>query len=269
MECSICGVSELTRPIFRALSPTGIVLVCENCAQEQGYPLVKKPGMKKEDFEKKDTVYETMVRLSGVKGREQPEIFHPSGREIRAKEVIAKNYEMKTQQAVSLAPRPDLVDNFHWIIMRVRRVKGLTQGQLAERINESENSIKMAEQGIIPSGYDLPNKLERFLGVRIIKDKIMSAESGFPKTERNLNNSNIVPVNQSKQPARIIPEPKKQEPQKVVYPKSGIISFDKKILDHLTIDDLKRIKMEKERVQKTLVDLEKDNNISEEDSTYK
>ncbi|MGA2130549.1 MAG: helix-turn-helix domain-containing protein [Candidatus Pacearchaeota archaeon] len=235
MECSICGVSELTRPIFRALSPTGIVLVCENCAQEQGYPLVKKPGLKKEDFEKKDTVYETMVRLSGVKPKE--ERFQPI-RESRAKEVISRNYEKKTkQEAVSLAPRPDLVDNFHWIIMRVRRVKGLTQGQLAERIGESESAIKMAEQGVIPQGYDLPNKLERFLGVKIVKTTSTPIQTNTQNAQPklNLNNSNIVP------------ETKKPEPQKIVYPKSGIISFDRKILDNLKIDDLKRIKMEKEK----------------------
>lgn len=237
MECSICGASELVRPIFRALSPTGIVLVCENCAQEQGYPLVKKPGVKKEDLEKRDTVYETMVRLTGVK-RKEPERFELINQERKIKEVVNKNYEKKIkQETVSLAPRPDLVDNFHWIIMRVRRVKGLTQGQLADRIGETEAAIKMAEQGIIPQGYELLNKLERFLGVRLVKDRAIPPETNFQKTQMNLNNSNIVP------------ETKKPEPAKIVYPKSGIINFDRKILENLKIDDLKKIKMEKEKGQ--------------------
>ncbi len=249
MECSICGASELVRPIFRALSPTGIVLVCENCAQEQGYPLVKKPEVKKEELEKRDSVYETMVRLSGVK-RKEPERFELIGQERKIKEVVSKNYEKKLkQETISLAPRPDLVDNFHWIIMRVRRVKGLTQGQLADRIGETESAIKMAEQGIIPQGYELLNKLERFLGVRLVKDNVIHPEtSPFQKTQLDLSNSNIVPT---KQLPKTVPEARKTEPAKITYPKSGIINFDKKILDTLTIDDLKRIKMEKEKGSKS------------------
>lgn len=237
MECSICGVSELIKPLHRALSPTGIVLVCESCAMEQEYPIVKKPAITKVDFDKKDSVYETMVRLSGVKGREQPERFHPAGREVRAKEIINRGYERKAQvqQAVSLAPRPDLVDNFHWIIMRVRRVKGLTQGQLAERIGESESAVKMAEQGIVPSGYDILNKLEKFLGVKLVKEKIL-------QQGKDLSNSNIMPARQS---AKQIQETRKQEQQKVPYPKSGILNFDSKLMENMKVDDLKKMRQEK------------------------
>ena len=225
MECSICGASEIVRPIFRALSPTGIVLVCEHCALEQGYPLVKKPEVKKEDLEKRDSVYETMVRLSGVK-RKEPERFELIGQERKIKEAVNKNYEKKIkQETVSLSPRPDLVDNFHWIIMRVRRVKGLTQGQLADRIQESESTIKMAEQGIIPQGYELLNKLERFLGVRLVKDKAITSETSSQKTQinqMNLSNSNIVPT---KQLSKTVPEARKTEPAKFVFPmlKYGIL----------------------------------------------
>ena len=69
-------------------------------------------------------------------------------------------------------PRPDLVDNFHWLIMIERRKRKLTQEQLAKEIGESETVIKMAEQGFLPEDdYKIITKLESFLGVKIRKLK--------------------------------------------------------------------------------------------------
>ena len=49
-----------------------------------------------------------------------------------------KNYKEKVGEDLSKKPRADLVDNFHWIIMRARRMKKLTQAQFAKEIGESE-----------------------------------------------------------------------------------------------------------------------------------
>lgn len=221
MECSICGISGEKRRVFHAVSPTGIILVCESCASEAGFPMVKKPEINPDKENKIDSVYDTMVRLSGVQPKEK-------------KSERIKAYEIRQKETFSLNPRPDLVDKFHWIIMRVRRVKGLTQKQLAERIGESEKSIKMAEQGIVPTGYAFLEKLERFLRVKLIKDRnpapTINTDSNFKGSNPFLRDEiNKIPA--KPQPARSL-------------------SFNKKALDSLTIADLKKMKEEKENVGK-------------------
>ncbi len=57
-----------------------------------------------------------------------------------------------------------MVDNFHWIIMRARRARKLTQKQFAEAIEESEEAIKMAEKGVLAKNdLVLVNKIENHL----------------------------------------------------------------------------------------------------------
>jgi len=215
MKCSICGISDAQRRVFQVVSPKEIIFVCEKCAAEEGFPIVKTKKVEPEEKGRVKTVYERMSELSGVKPRE-PEPFELRKQEKDLRRIVNTNYEEKMKkQAINLKSRPDLVDNFHWIIMRVRRVKGLTQGQLAERIGELEATIKMAEQGIVPEGYVLIDKLERFLKVKLIKQRDLSIRTN--------------PVSQ---------------PQQVITPK--VLKLDKKAFDSLTIADLQRMKRERE-----------------------
>lgn len=241
MECSICGISDKYRRVFEAISPTGVITVCEKCAYDSGFPEVKRLEKTHSKEGKRETVYETMMRLSGVKPKEIRNTEF--GRQKSVRQTTNKDFEeeIKRQNFV-LRKRTDLVDNFHWIIMRVRRVKGLTQGQLAERIGESESSIKMAEQGVVPEGYVLLDKLERFLRVKLIKEKGTYIPEPEPRRE------NIPDI-----------KPEEKAPEKVQNPPvpKRALNFDKKILDSLTIADLKRIKDEREsEKRKALEDME-------------
>ena len=230
MECSICGISGKMRNIFEVISPKGVILTCDKCSSEEGFPRLKKPDKKVfEEPERKGSVYERMARLSGVQPREQerPEL---KKQEESLRKIIDRNYEEKMRrQDLILKSRPDLTDNFHWIIMRVRRVKGLTQKQLAEMIGESEAAIKMAEQGVVPVGYELIDKLQRFLRVKLVKER------DFYST----------PVQKKSQAFPNSAEPREKS-QQAFSQQQKTLSFDRKNLDSLTISDLQRIKKERE-----------------------
>ena len=240
MECSICGISDKMRNVSQALGSKGIVFACDRCIREEGFISLKKPRMVAEE-EKHETMYERMARIAGVVPKEQPrtrpgmELNETRRSDVKLqekslREIVDRNYEKKLkQEAIVLTPRPDLVDNFHWIIMRVRRVKGLTQGQLAERINEPEAAIKMAEQGVVPEGYVLIDKLERFLKVRLIRERDLFLP--MQKQQQYLNQQ----LNQQTQQSHQQPQPAKT------------LHFDKNILDSLTIADLKRMREEKKK----------------------
>ena len=69
----------------------------------------------------------------------------------------------------------DLKDNFHWEISRVRRMKNISRKQLAEKVEESEESLRMIEFGELPSDdFVLVSKIERILGIDLRKEKAVS-----------------------------------------------------------------------------------------------
>ncbi len=99
------------------------------------------------------------------------------------KRVVSKNIEKTVSTAKK--ERPDLIDNFHWVIMRFRRQRKLTQEQFADAISEPVSAIMMAEQGVMPENdYILVRKIENFLGISLIKDeakKLTGSASPAPK----------------------------------------------------------------------------------------
>jgi len=242
MECFICGVSGKKARLFEAISfkEKGIIQICESCSKRENIPLVRRPTtFQLKEAEKSSTqkVYDVLANA-----RRQKDDF----KEIKAKEsekeqeninlknLVNRNYEKFIP--MEKKPRLDLIDNFHWVIMRARRLKKLTQEQLAHDLSESEAAIKMAEQGILPEDdYRLLNKLESFLSIRLRKD------TGKKPNETNGLVSERVYSVPDKTPARVI-------------------KFDPVIAKNLTIADLKKMKEEAgERVEKK---------ISEEDEGF-
>ena len=216
MECFNCGVSGDRIRLFDAVSGRGIVKICERCSSEERLPIIRKPTtFQFEELEKKSSVYERLSRSAGIEPMEEkPEKKELEKIEATLKEVADKNYEQKIQEKPE--PRSDLVDNFHWIIMRVRRLKKLTQEQLAKAISEPEIAIEMAERGILPEGdYRLVKKLENYLGIRLVKE-----ESVKKKYEGSLD--------------------------ELSFENNEKISFDPTGSQNLTIADLKKMKEERE-----------------------
>lgn len=210
MQCENCGVEGSKERLFDVVSlkEKGVIKLCEKCTRQEGSPILRRPTtFQLKETEKKDSYYEKVDRNRRAhmeKSREKT-----SRQNVNLNEIVNRNYVDKLPK--ERRPRPDLVDNFHWIIMRSRRLKKITQAKLAKEISESESAIKMAEQGILPEDdHRLVRKLEGFLDIKLIKDGFSSANS---RTE--------------KFPARIL-------------------SFDKEALDSLRISDLKALKEAKD-----------------------
>ena len=172
-ECFNCGASISKVRLFDAISDEGLIKICEKCSQEENIPMIRRPTtFQLKEAERKQSFYE---RASGSLGK-SAEIETPAKKEqeVTLREIVDRNYEQRVSKDVG--PRPEMIDNFHWVIMRGRRMKKLTQTQLATQIAESEAAIKMAEQGILPEDdYRLVNKLENYLGIRIIRPEFVKA----------------------------------------------------------------------------------------------
>jgi len=176
-ECYKCGVSDERERLFDAISNKGLVKLCKKCSEDEGLPLVQPVDLNKP--EKSKTVYERLSAMANLDpekhkmmlvemSRENALKKYKQDRERRGQDdtlrgIVNSNYDKKKSQ-----PRTDLVANFHWVIMRARRSKKLTQKQLAEHIGEPEASIVSAEGGVILNNSDsLIRKLENYLGIKI------------------------------------------------------------------------------------------------------
>lgn len=203
MECHVCGISYRKERLLEAISGNGIVKICFDCSRKENLPVLRKPTtFQLKESERKPTPIPFKVQSSFQKPRTDLA-------DTELKDLVNKNYISKSN--FNKKPRPDLVGNFHWTLMRARRSKKMTIGQLAKEISESEVAIKMAEKGVLPEDdYRLISKLESFLGVKIVKDL----------------------------------EKSKKENREIEV--ARVLSFDSASMKNLTIDDMKKLKQQRE-----------------------
>lgn len=134
--------SEPKKNLVDAIEEGKIVRVTEEYARKENLPVLrkhKKPDEKKQKKEEEDS---SILDLK-------------------------KNLYYKKNQVLG-----ELLSNFNWHIVKKRRDLNLTRRQLAEKLGESENTIKLLENGILPKeDFVVINKLQDILGLNLRKDK--------------------------------------------------------------------------------------------------
>jgi ribosome-binding protein aMBF1 (putative translation factor) len=238
MECFRCGISGNEARLFDAISDEGIVSLCGKCSDEENLPLIRKPTtFQLKESERKTTIHDRLAaRMETSKEvHEEVQTEAQKREELKLKEettlrdIVDKNFHKDLSEESK--PRTDLIDNFHWVIMRARRSKKITVEQLGKEIAESGAAIKMAEKGVLPEDdFRLVNKLENFLGIRIIKN-------------RPAENIEITMTVQD-------------EPPKV-------LGFDNATTENLTISDLQEMKKQKEQDEEDVEGVQEDEDIAE------
>lgn len=180
VECYRCGKSGNEAVLFDAVSKEGVVSICEDCSKQDNIPVIRRPtSLQLKESEHPFTVYERLSSMAGLNAKEHKKnVFGPKDKSLTQKEptlrdLVDRNYQKKNEiQQLKPQPQPELIDNFHWVVMRTRRLKKLTQGQVAKEIGEPESSVKMIESGILPeNSHTLISKLESFLWIKIRKKK--------------------------------------------------------------------------------------------------
>jgi len=182
-ECFRCGVSRDKALLFDAVSKEGIVKICKKCSEEEEIPLITKPQHLQFMDEKPLSIRERLSKMAKLKPKVEgvKKSAELKNQEFSIKNIMERNAEKKVMEGAYSGE--GLVKNFHWIIMRARRAKHITQKQLAESIEEPESVIKLAERGIISKENPrLMRKIQNALGVKLIGD-----ESFFPNTDRARN----------------------------------------------------------------------------------
>jgi len=213
-ECFNCGISGERLRLFDAISGKGIVKICKECASKENIPMIKKPSevfipqnLSNNLRGKSKTVYERLSRMSGydLKNRKtEEEKGLLKKQETTLKDIVDKNFYSELPKKTK---SEFLVDNFHWIIMRARRLKHITQEQLAKAIAEPEAAIKIIEKGTFPENSSkLINKLENYLKIKLIKKEFAEKNEEKPKeisfdanTTKNLTISDLQEMKKRKE----------------------------------------------------------------------
>lgn len=178
-ECSICNVSGEEKRLFDAVSLKRIVKICESCSVEEQIPILKKPTtfqLRNSESEEK-SFRERTLEFAKQKREKEKTKADIEKQNTTLKEIIEENVRKKLSKEERKKPRVNLIPNFHWIIMRARRRKKISQKELAEEIKEAEITIKMVEKGILPEDeFRLINKLENYLGIVISDEEFQNSE---------------------------------------------------------------------------------------------
>ncbi|MEK6819987.1 MAG: hypothetical protein AABY03_02220 [Nanoarchaeota archaeon] len=160
MECFKCGIQEERALLFDAISISGIVKICRRCSIVEDIPLIRvKTEQDIEEQRKVEKTKQDAQKLAYVK--------HMRGDDLALRRLVDSNFKKLNED---LALKSTLIDNFHWAMMRARRAKHLTQGQLANAIREPEIMINTLERGVVPEkSREAITKIENHLFVRLRK----------------------------------------------------------------------------------------------------
>ncbi|MBI2044372.1 helix-turn-helix domain-containing protein [Candidatus Pacearchaeota archaeon] len=163
-ECYKCGISEDKAVLFEVITGDGIKKICKNCASGEDLPLV---NTNIGHSPRVPTVYERLRRLSGIDNSKKPVIKTPNKEEKEMKKLVEENFNKNYKDNVYV--KDALIENFHWIVMRARRLKHVSQEQLAQAINEPEVVVKALEEGKIKD-IKVIEKVENYLGITLRKN---------------------------------------------------------------------------------------------------
>jgi ribosome-binding protein aMBF1 (putative translation factor) len=180
MRCFKCNISNEFEMLYDVITKEGIIKLCDKCSRSEDSPIIRKPTIfQLKEVERVPTVYERLSKVAGIdtskKRNEKPNYL--INQETNLRLLVDKNYSEKIRATTK--PRSDLVNNFHWIIMRARRNRKLTQKQLADLLGEPEAAIKLAEEGILPGDNKILNKIENFLKIDLSKEGKKSKENSL------------------------------------------------------------------------------------------
>ena len=153
-KCFKCQTPE-TRA-FDAIVPEGIKKICGKCSSIENVPMVNERFTFQS--QKQPTVYDRMKRISGITPEKRDDSQRKETEKILSK-MVDSNFYKGFKDDLNL--KKNLVDNFHWIILRGRRAKHLTQEQLAEKVGTKQSAIARLESGNSNPSLELLEKITK------------------------------------------------------------------------------------------------------------
>jgi len=246
MRCIICKKESDEVELFKGVQVDGMVMVCAECAEKEGIPIIKQPSESQLDkADKRYTVRERMERMSGM---------HDTT-EISDDQIVTQGNLAKLRIPAPKQQHEDILDNYYWALNLARRRKKLTTSQLAEKMHVAPQLIRDIEKGKLPENFqELFMKLEAFLGIKLLKNH--NRQINFTRTvdeQKEILDSVREKIEIPKPAKESIDEYHKDDLAFKEKLSKGKIDFSKREeLSDVTLDDLvdRKKKMEKASIIK-------------------
>jgi ribosome-binding protein aMBF1 (putative translation factor) len=234
MQCKVCHKPSEEVDLFKGIMPDGMVMVCRECAEEEGIPIIKKPSEQQlNKADKRYTVRERMERLSGS---------HDTT-EISPDQMITQGNLARLKMPEPKQHNEDVLDNYYWTLNLARRRKKITLSQLAEKMQVDEGTIEDIEKGKLPENFrELFMKLEAFLGIKLLKSS--GRRISFTRTQDEKRKI-LEDVRKKMNEPKEIEEPEDNFKEKI---SKGEVDFSKREdLSRVTLNDLVDLKKRREK----------------------
>lgn len=237
MRCFKCGATEDRAVLYDFVSNKGISQICRKCKIDEPHlHMIKKPNDSKfREVNPSPTVYERLSIAAGINPYKKKE---EKSKELTEQEKkILELAEQNFQKEIEAKPMPseNLIQNFHWGVMRARRREKLTQQELAEKLKVPGMAVKMLEQGKVKeSDFHFIRKVENYLNIIILdRDKIKIPVSTVIDSNLGGEKKEVFNIN--------MPEMVKK------VQKGNVVDISDLKEGGFTISDLKGMKEEKEQ----------------------
>jgi len=161
MICAICKKTGEETTLYQGIRATEMVNICEECAEDQNIPIIKKPSQSQ--LTKADKTYSVRERLDLMSGRRE-------ATEISGEQMITQRNLAKLKMPKPKQTHPDVLDNYYWTLIMARRRAKMTISQLAKKIDTTPYAIQQIEKGIFPEDFkEIFLKLEALLGIKLLR----------------------------------------------------------------------------------------------------
>jgi ribosome-binding protein aMBF1 (putative translation factor) len=264
-NCERCHISGEKAGLYDVIYEGKMGKLCERCSIIENIPIIKRPDSAKlKESEKGTDVYERMKRMTGYK--------EPTSETNILREQRIRELEKNPKLELPIKQQLNLMEHFHWEIMKNRRRKGLSHRQLAEAIGESEISVEMLEKGKLPENPEgVIKKLEQFFQISL--RKITEADAMLIRKQKMIRTRPVL-LDENGNELEHIPEPAVETHETEIYletreilPEKKEIPWYKKILgrkkqtassDSLESEDST---FAKESSEEKLMDMERETSV--------
>lgn len=187
MDCFICGAKEEDGiKMNKVISETKIVNVCDNCISHTSLPRIK--SVDENEIVKVNRQSNWREKVN-KQIEEKPSFKVSNSYGVTLRDVVER--KMNPLLSEKMKPKPDLIKNFNWEVLKERRKRKLTQMKLGSLVGESEFAIRMLERGVVPTNYHLLiKKLEEVLNTTLFTEEYKKMHSEPTLTIQDLKEIN-------------------------------------------------------------------------------
>ena len=161
MKCIICKKTAEETRLYPGIMESEMVNICEECAEDQKIPIIKKPSQSQ--LNQADKTYSVRERLDRMSGRRNTT-------QISSDQIATQGNLAKLKMPKPKQHHPDALDNYYWTLSMARRRAKMTISQLAKKIDTTPYVIQEIEKGILSENFkEVFLKLEALLGIKLLK----------------------------------------------------------------------------------------------------